>query len=423
MNNIKSKIRIQYKSDQTILLNPKKLEIKESTNQQAGLGVFASEFIPSGTIFLECIDVEKSNSDAINKKINDLAYKGTCNGYDTLENIEQNINIGYIVKYQEDWMSFFDDHIPKVYLYALNDINIDQELSRFYGLDYWLEYEFWQRFPNNKFKLTHKVEDLPNEWVFIDTIRSFLAQNIHKNLFALKKDHIDGKKIKDQYHYFVSYSNPKYFDPDFVNKLNDVTIITKKDYSPYSYDETYDHLYLTQYLKSIKENQMESQINYFDSKSDVDKNEQLQLEKSKENEINFWNKYPECNFKNNNNLNFYSHHKIPKIDDIPSVHVPVYILYKDGDKNLRKYRLYCKKIENKYYYLLDPNEYDYWNSYPTNYYDPQFKEEIPSFIDVTNDDFTKYQIDDCITYNEHTMHTIEHHENELTKKIKKKIQK
>ncbi len=204
------------------------------------MGVFALEPIAAGTIFLDCY---ADDDIKIHTNINDLAYHGPICNYDTNENIEQNINVGYIVRdHEHEFMRFFG-HSPKnVYLYALKDIKESEELSRYYGRDYWSLYEFWQRFPNNQYQSTGSIEDLPSDWVYIDEIRAFLAQNYNKKLFA--------KKANDQYHYFVSCSKPNYFDLDFADQINDIVIITKNDYSAYKFDEMiYDGMFLTKYLK------------------------------------------------------------------------------------------------------------------------------------------------------------------------------
>jgi hypothetical protein len=240
---IRSKLMVHYKHDQNVIIETKKLEVRQSTSERAGLGVFALEPIPAGTIFLECIDVKNAKSSTIDKKINDLAYKGQCSDYNSAKNIEMDINVGYIIKIPEDLcMLFFGESTPNIYLYALRDIKECEELSRFYGIDYWLEYEFWQRFPNNRYMLTGEMQDLPCDWVFVDQIRREITYNYHLNLFA--------KKIDNQYHYLVSSSKPNYFDPQFTDKLSNIVTITKDNYSPYKNDEViYDGMYLTGYLE------------------------------------------------------------------------------------------------------------------------------------------------------------------------------
>lgn len=55
-----------------------------------------------------------------------------------------------------------------------------------------------------------------------------------------------------------------------------------------------------------------------------------------------------------------------------------------------------------------------------NYYHPKFIEKLSSFIDVTKDDFTKYQIGHCILGN---MYTIEHYTIEFRNYLKKRTKK
>ena len=288
------------------------------------------------------------------------------------------------------------------------------------------------------------------EWVFIDEIRSTLGTNYHKNLFA--------KKINDQYHYFVSFSKPNYFDPDFASKLNNLVIITKKDYAPYKNDESIDGMFLTQYLqykeKQCEEKQWENSelIKQFidqDDDNDIDGYEDLskntnemseakridsEREMRENNRNQFWDKYPHCGY-NDDKMNITeAFDGIPQVDEIPPEYVPVSVLYKDDDEHQHEYYLYCKKIDDKYYYLLDTqmgvntvyynndeldldNNYNCQPNYKIYYYDPKFKDKLSSFIDVSKNDFTKYQTDNCILGN---MHTKEYHDNQIDIKIKKR---
>src|ERR1700753_1538873 len=114
LETIKNKLRVY---SQNIVVENKKLEVKQSTKEGSGLGVFALETIPAGVVFLECVDVHSANSDVINKKINDLAYNGDINCYETVENIKNNINVGHIIEQtKHEWMNFFGILPEKVYL-------------------------------------------------------------------------------------------------------------------------------------------------------------------------------------------------------------------------------------------------------------------------------------------------------------------
>ena len=417
---IKSKLRVRCEYSRNVKVDPKKLEIRPSSNVKAGLGVFALEFIPAETIFFECINHHIADTGTIDKKINDLAYQGQCCDYDTLENIQTNINVGYLVKdCKDEWMSIFGNGagVPQIYLYALKDIHESEELSRYYGLNYWLEKEFWDRFPDNKYRLTQAMEDLPSDWVFVDEIRLRVGMNTCSNLFA--------KKVSDKYHYFVStyyLGVPDYFDPQFADKLNDIIIITKNDYSPYQFDEIiYDSMYLTRYLTYLQKNNQAQPNQVPVTPSEGAPSNPNNKRNLRDHKCQFFQKYPQCNYsKYDQNRAYYG---IPIVDDIPPAYIPSTFLYKDGDRNLKKHYLYCKKVEEsgfspKYYYLLDLGD-EYRDSSPDeiHYYDFDFAEKLLSFVDVTKPDFTQYQTHDCILGN---MHTMENHDIQLDNKIKKK---
>jgi hypothetical protein len=155
--------------------------------------------------------------------------------------------------------------------------------------------------------------------------------------------------------YFVSYSKPNYFDSQFADKLNDIIIVTKDDYSPYLYNEMiYDGMFLTQYLKKEDKVNQDSEDNQERPKIImIEPKNPEQYEQMKTNKEQFWEKYPQCNYSKHNQN--HSHYGLPIINDFPPEYIPSTILYKDGDHNLEKYYLYCKKVDNKYYYMLDLN--------------------------------------------------------------------
>jgi hypothetical protein len=501
-NEFRSKLRISCRLEQKITVESKKLEIRQSTNNTANVGVYSSELIKAGTIFFEC----GINSEGLNYKINDLAYHGQCHDYDTDENIEKNTNVGYIVQGSELYY-FFGEGSPKIYLYAIKDIAQNEELSKHYGLDYWLEFEFWKKFPNCQWKKTHAVEDLPSEWVYVDELRHIITQNYHQNLFA--------KKVNTHYHYLISSNKPNYYDPKFIEKLDQIKIITKEDYSQYQLDDiVYNGMYLTEYLKKSEKNvnvptkfsppetlneniyvehtesrykliinnedlpssyifidclvkddlvyglyakKIGDQYFYlleknlsppdlyynfiywspdFDENSceDVSKNDHSPYEKTelinglhrqsylKEQEYEhkahknqrrsqFWEKYPTCNYSGHD-----SYCGLPIIEKLPPAFVPFKILYKNGDNNLKRYCLYGKMIDNKYYYMVDlDRNYSDYDDNEIDYYDPQFEKKSQYFVDVTKNDMSQYQIHESILNN---MHTSEHHDHKLIEKIK-----
>lgn len=101
------------------------------------MGCFAGEFIPKGTIFCRADphdvneQVEQSLPSVDSRFINDLLYNGDAEKYSNVPESETVTNIGYI--------SIGDRFlgITHVYCEALNDIKSGEELSRYYGPDYW----------------------------------------------------------------------------------------------------------------------------------------------------------------------------------------------------------------------------------------------------------------------------------------------
>ncbi len=119
-------------SDITINLKEKKLEVKQTLKM--GLGLFASEKIEAGTIFLRCEDIELPNNEKthISKYINDLAFDG--NNLDYYD--KSLINVGYL-KHNYCKLCLCGFVMPHMYLIALRDIEKGEELSKYYGIDYW----------------------------------------------------------------------------------------------------------------------------------------------------------------------------------------------------------------------------------------------------------------------------------------------
>ena len=253
---------------QEIELTEKKLEVRKSTNPNAGLGVFALEPIPKDAVFMIYSTEAYENKDT-GYFINDLAYNSDCTTYETDDNITKFTNIGFI-RQSDEIYDFFGTGQCKIYLYALRDIQIGEELSKYYSLKYWQEYEFWKEFPESQFRTTRNIEDLPSKWVFIDTIRCGIQFNHNMNLFA--------KKVNNKYFYLVGYGG-NYYEPDFpkiksnkcefteedtnsnVNKecLYDSAAsfieVTKSDFSAYAFVEpVYDGMYRTDFLQQEYKN-------------------------------------------------------------------------------------------------------------------------------------------------------------------------
>lgn len=124
---VRESLRTIVNIDKQLDVIDKKLEIRESTVKGSGEGLFASERIPKGTIFLSAGDI--NNYDTISRKINDLSYHGTTKDYETDDNVTKNINVGYLVKM--DWMcQFFGSGKHEIFLRAIKDIEEGEELSR-----------------------------------------------------------------------------------------------------------------------------------------------------------------------------------------------------------------------------------------------------------------------------------------------------
>ncbi len=210
-----------------------KYTLKQSMNR--GIGVFVNEDILSGSNFilieenesyidketleyleyknfitgknqlLEEGSIQKANSmskimvtkknqilslvENTGKFINDLAYH---DGEYNIDLIRDHTNIMCIRV--DDFI--FGNRL--ICFRALKDIKVGEELSRVYGIDFWKDYEFWQKRPDCKWKETGLYQDLPDEYIFIDNIRPLKMMNTNYELY--------GKKVGDKY-YYKSYYN------------------------------------------------------------------------------------------------------------------------------------------------------------------------------------------------------------------------
>lgn len=188
-----------------IILQDVKLEIKQSTVQNGGNGVFAGEFIKQGTIFCRSV-INDCDETSISGKINDLGYTGSAEEYETnLEQTESKVNIKYINPKDKFDLCFQ----PTVtYISALVDIQEGEELSRHYGVDYWYCYEFDKKYGK---ELPTPVYD------FFDELRENITQNI---CWYLYEKYVDGK-----YFYVISsHGVPKNFYRK-TNKFSNLPII------------------------------------------------------------------------------------------------------------------------------------------------------------------------------------------------------
>ena len=180
--------------DKDVSVSPKQLEVRQSTNPNAGLGLFTKEMILKDTIFIECGDHTYAHNDTLDRKANDLAYGGISLNYDNDDNIEENTNIGYYLKGN------------KCYFIAIKDIAADTELSRHYGIQYWQQYE----------KDMYK-EKLFTEYVYVDKVKHAIYYNREYELY--------GKNINEQYYYVLRQNNGEHIN------------VTKNDFSKYHDDD------------------------------------------------------------------------------------------------------------------------------------------------------------------------------------------
>lgn len=236
---LENRLLLKIPKDQNVIVEEKKCFIKKHNKGESifGYGIFATEFIAKNTIFMD--------SNTYNNKINDLAYHNTLKNYDCEENILKNINIGCIQQLNVlyDFDKNYDD--TNIFYYALKDIHPGEQLSRFYGVEYWQEEEFWNNLPNSNYRKTNDYKDLPSKWVIIDTVC--------KNLLDNNKVILYGKKNDDKYLYVLS-KDPKYYVKSFPQKDDKFMEVSKEDFSPFMFnDNIYKGLYRTKYLVEIKD--------------------------------------------------------------------------------------------------------------------------------------------------------------------------
>jgi hypothetical protein len=525
----RNNLRVVKPSNEIVTVEQKKLEIKQSTKVGAGNGVFACEDILQGTVFMECKDFHLIKNDHIDKMINDLAFDGNVNSYDNDQNIEMNTNIGYVVKYEHECIQFFGGSPSNLYLYALKDIKASEELSRHYGLNFWQTHCFWDRFPDCKYQETYAMEDLPNEYILIDSIRSSIKINYCKQLYG-KKVYNKVEAI-DKYHYFVSTQRVNYMDNNFLDSFSNINVVTKSDFSIYNEDEEiFEGMYLTSFLKrkydatsiyanvgkpqiiyrnelqkdhnledlsesytlidcledkynkdicyklyckkfenvkytfwffreiSIEYHYLVSSIgcpsfnveyvehkefnekieNYIDvtkkDKTRYEINEKIhnmnfriysnilkecQCNIKSQQKKDFWSRHPECEY-DDTHINYYNNGCIViNNTNLPNEYVPIYTLQFD-DNDLKKHTLFCKKNGDEYFYLLDLN--DTYCSYADNnicYYQPEFKNRLVNFLDITKSDKTIYGENDVF---DGIMRTSTYFRNKMNEKINRNRQ-
>ncbi len=353
---IRNNIRVIYPYGPIVFV-PKKLEVRASTIPSAGRGVFALEDISVGSIIHDCTTSSRDSDEGLSRVINDLAFRGDVTTYDLEDNLKCHINIGYMVQYEHgSQMALFGVPPTKIYICAIKDIKAGEELSRYYGLDYWLEYQFWENFPHSKFRESNLHADLPSGYVKIDELRSGLEQNMSINFY--------GKKIGDKYHYFAAYCTVPYYHKDFAEKIRSIHKLTKPGHKIYTFSEPIqitEHgrirtLFQTKYLEELN-----------NKKNDI--------------EEEFWEKHSDSKYLETRN-----------IVDLPSE----YVFTGCVGCTPSKFAIHAKKVDDKYYYLLNtiPNAV---SEYSLHFYYPIKPEEIGTiYLDVTKPDNTPYLLHELV---------------------------
>lgn len=120
------------------------LEVRESTIPGAGNGLFAKKFIPAGT-HIDVTFILNTNEKNFGRQCNDLGYRGSAEEYENTpeEEMKKHINIMYT--------NFFVEY-PFILTAAettMRDIQPGEELSRYYGPEYWYNYEIHERNKDN----------------------------------------------------------------------------------------------------------------------------------------------------------------------------------------------------------------------------------------------------------------------------------
>lgn len=212
-----------------IVLSEPKLVIKESTAENGGngasnRGVFAEELIPKGTIFCKSDPFDVSEN-VISRYINDLLYQGDAEKYKENELKCNTTNIGYVrIKEESSSMDFFRRSKKTCYCIALVDIMCGQELSRYYGEDYWFNYEF---------DIKHNISDLscnnyPSDYIFLDEYRIDIMFNTCIYIFVKCVDgkyfYVCGHNIPNTYYTRINAFNAL---PLFKDTLEATTYIEK----------------------------------------------------------------------------------------------------------------------------------------------------------------------------------------------------
>lgn len=178
-NNTKYVQFIDEQTEAQLTISNPHLIIQDSTIPSAGKGCFAGEFIPKDTMFC------RSNPHDVNEQVdsrfmNDLAYKDDASAYPSEES-DTDTNISYVSVTK-------GYNVSHAYCKAVRDIEAGEELSRYYGKNYWLKAEFDQTYGSY-------IDNgqLPPVYTFIDEYRYGANFNSHIKVF--------GKCVDGKYYY------------------------------------------------------------------------------------------------------------------------------------------------------------------------------------------------------------------------------
>ncbi len=117
-------------------LSNEDVEIKTSTNPEAGLGLFTKKDISKGDIVLCCPNATNPADPHVTKMINDLAYNYNLDDYENDDLVLHYTNLSYKTYILSPVKGVITR--IKVYLVAMRDIKEGEELSRYYGNQYWI---------------------------------------------------------------------------------------------------------------------------------------------------------------------------------------------------------------------------------------------------------------------------------------------
>ena len=184
-----------------------KLKVHKSTAENGSEGVFAEEFIPKGTIICES-DPTNITEKSISRKINDLLYKGNASEYENNEKVNNTTNVIYVHKDADPITYMLPGTKPFVFIETSKDICVGEELSRYYGIDYWYEFEY-----REKYGEIIKDGLYPPDYMFIDEYRTDIYRNVCMQVY--------GKCVDGKYYYVESRMIPK----NYYHRIDDFKLL------------------------------------------------------------------------------------------------------------------------------------------------------------------------------------------------------